>query len=131
MKFSNFKQFRETVMNYGIKNICVMNFRPSNKKKYKAVCKKRCPFYIWTSPMVTDKNTMQIKSGNLKHECTRDHNIRHVSAKWIAQNYLDQFRADPSWSVAGIIRLKAWRAKCIAKKLEIKFNTYVILSFTV
>ena len=92
------------------------------------MCKKGCLFYIWASPMVTDKNTVQIKSGNLKHECTRDHNIRHVSAKWIAHNYLDQFRADPSWSVAGIIqavkhnqevdisRLKAWRAKCIAKR---------------
>ena len=109
MKFCSFKQFRETVRNYGIKNRCIMNFRPSNKIRCKAMCKKGCPFYLWASPMVTDKNTVQIKSGDLKHECTRDHNIRHVSAKWIAHNYLDQFRTDPSWSVAcftlsGIIR---------------------------
>ncbi|XP_039136666.1 uncharacterized protein LOC120273983 isoform X2 [Dioscorea cayenensis subsp. rotundata] len=106
-----------------------MNFRPSNKKRFKAICKKGCPFYLWAAPMIKDHNTIQIKSGILKHECTRDHNVRHVSAKWVAEHYLDQFRADPGWLVAGIMqavkknqqvnitRLKAWRAKSIAKSL--------------
>lgn len=78
--------------------------------------------------MIKDKNTIQIKSGIFKHECARDHKIRHVNAKWIAHNYLEQFRADPSWSIAGIIqavktneevdisRLKAWRARGIARR---------------
>lgn len=128
MKFRSFKQFKEAVKNYGIKNRCVMNFKPNNKRRCKAFCKQGCPFYLWASPMVKDKSTVQIKSGILKHECTRDHNIRHVSAEWIAKNYLDQFWADPSWKSAGIIqavrtnqeanisRLKAWRAKCIAAR---------------
>lgn len=128
MKFSSFKQFREAVRNYGIKNRCVMNFRPNNKKRCKAYCRKGCPFYLWAAPMVTDRNTIQIKSGILKHECTRDHNVRHVSAQWIAKEYMDQFRADPSWSIPGIIqavksnqevnisRIKAWRAKAIARR---------------
>lgn len=126
MKFSSFKQFKEAVRNYGIKHRYVMNFRPSNKKRCKAICKKGCPFYLWAAPMIKDKDTIQIKSGILKHECSRDHNVRHVSAKWIAQTYMTQFRADPGWSLAGIIqavkqnqeveitRLKAWRAKSLA-----------------
>lgn len=128
MKFSSFKQFREAVRNYGIKNRVVMNFRPNNSKRCKAICKKGCPFYLWAAPMIKDRNTIQIKSGNMNHECARDHNIRHVNAKWIAFNYLDQFRADPTWSINGIIqavrsnqqvdisRLKAWRAMSIAKR---------------
>ena len=76
--------------------------------------------------MVNDGSTVQIKAGNLEHEYARDHNNRHVNAEWIAKNYLEQFRADPAWKVAGIIqvvktnqevdisRLKAYRAKCIA-----------------
>ncbi|XP_039143892.1 uncharacterized protein LOC120281002 [Dioscorea cayenensis subsp. rotundata] len=129
MKFRSFKQFREDVRNYGIKHMVVMNFKPSNSKRCKAICKKGCPFYIWAAPMIKDKNTIQIKSGIFKHECARDHKIRHVNAKWIAHNYLEQFRADPSWSIAGIIqavktneevdisRLKAWRARGIARSL--------------
>lgn len=84
MMFSNFNQFKEVVRNYGVKNRFVMNFRPSNKKRCKAIYKKGCPFYLWATPMIKDKNTIQIKSGILKHECTRDHNVKHVSAKWLA-----------------------------------------------
>lgn len=126
-KFRSFQQFREAVRNYGIKNQYVMNFRPNNKKMCNAFCKKGCPFYLWCSPMVTDKETVQIKSEILKHECTRDHHsIRHVSAKWIAKNYLEQFKAYPSWKLAGIrqtvrsneetdiSKIIAWRSKCIA-----------------
>ena len=80
MKFRSFKQFREAVRNYGIKHKDVMNFRPSNSKKCKAICKKGCPFYLWASPIVKDKNTVQIKLGYRKHECVRDHNIRHMNA---------------------------------------------------
>lgn len=81
MKFTSFKQFREVVRNYGIKHRVVMNFRPSNSKRCKAICKKGCPFYLWAAPMVKNKETIQIKSRNLKHECVRDHNIRHVNTK--------------------------------------------------
>lgn len=128
MKFRSFTQFKEAVRNYAINNRCVINFKPNNKQKCKAFCKKKCPFYLWDAPMVKDKDTIQIKSGNLKHECSRDHHIRHVNAKWIAKKYMDQFRSDPSWKINGIIqavktnqevhisKLTAWRAKSIALK---------------
>lgn len=123
MKFRSFAQFKEAVRNYGIKNRYVMNFRPNSKTRCKAFCKKGCPFYLWASPMVKDSSTIQIKSGKLQHECARDHHNRHVNAEWIAKTYLEQFRADPSWKIPGIVqavktnqqvdisRLKAYRAK--------------------
>lgn len=64
----------------------------------------------------------------MKHECSRDHNIRHVNAQCIAEHYLEQFRGDPSWKIAGIIqadktnhevditKLKARRAKNIVAR---------------
>ncbi|XP_039130869.1 uncharacterized protein LOC120267252 [Dioscorea cayenensis subsp. rotundata] len=126
MKFRDFKQFKEAVKNYGVKNRYVMNFRPNTKTRCKAYCSKGCPFYLWASPMVRDGATVQIKSGVLKHECGKEHKNRHASAKWIAKTYMEQFRADPSWKLAGIIqavktnqqveitRLTAYRAKNIA-----------------
>ena len=97
MKFMNFKQFKEAVKNYGIKNRYVMNFKPNSKKRCKAFCKRGCTFYLWASPMVKHGSTDQIKSRNLKHECTKDHSNRYVNADWIARTYLEQFRADPAW----------------------------------
>ena len=77
INFKSFKQFKEAARNYGIKGRCVMNFKPNNNKKCKDFCKRDCPWYLWASPMFKDKTIVQIKSRNLKHECTRDHNIRH------------------------------------------------------
>ena len=75
--------------------------------------------------MVKDGSKVQIESGNLKHECAKDHNNRYVNADWIARTYLEQFRVDLAWKISGIIqavktnqevnisRLKAYKAKCI------------------
>lgn len=46
MKFREFKQFKETVKNYGIKHRYVMNFKHNTKSKCKAYCKRGCPFYF-------------------------------------------------------------------------------------
>lgn len=128
MKLRRFTQFREATNNYGIKHRVVVNFSPSNSKRCKVICKKGCPFYLWTSPMVKDKKTIQIKSGYLRHECARTTNTRHVNAKWITKNHLEQCRANPSWSIAGIIQavknnqdvgisqLKAQKARCFSRR---------------
>ena len=105
MKFRSFKQFKDAAKNYGIKNRYVMNFKPDNKKKCRAFCKEGCPFYLWASPMVKDKDTVQIKVGILEHECARDHNNRQVNADWIARNYLKQFRADLVEKLMALYRL--------------------------
>lgn len=80
MKFGSFVQFKQGAKNYGIKNRVVMNSMPNSNVRCRAYCRKGYPFYLWASLMMKDKNTIQIKSGWLKHECTRDHKIRHVSA---------------------------------------------------
>lgn len=89
MKFRSFKQFKDAVKNYGIKNSYMMNFKPNSQKCCKAFCKKNCPFYLWASPMVKDGNIVQIKAGKLKHECAKDNNNRHFNAQWIAKTYLE------------------------------------------
>ena len=104
MKFSSFQQFKEACKNYGIRNRYVINFNPNDKKRCKAKCKKQCPFYLWAAVMSPDNPTVQIKSGVLTHTCSKDHNIRHVNSKWLSMEYLEQFRADPTWKLEGIIQ---------------------------
>lgn len=64
MKFRSFKHFKDAVKNYGIINRYVINFKPNSKKRCKVFCKRGCPLYLWE--MVTDGNTMQIKSENFR-----------------------------------------------------------------
>lgn len=37
--------------------------------------------------MGKDKNTIQTKARNLKHECGSNHDIKHVNAQRIAEQY--------------------------------------------
>ncbi|XP_039128877.1 uncharacterized protein LOC120265007 [Dioscorea cayenensis subsp. rotundata] len=144
MKFGSFNQFKEPVRSYEIKNRYEMNFNPNDKKRCRAYCMKGCPFYLWASLMIKDGSTVEIKSGNLNHECSRDHTNRHVNDKWIARVYLEQFSADPTWKIQGIIqavktnqeidisRLKAYRAKSIALRIidgDDKTQIYKLLDY--
>lgn len=79
----------EAVRNSKINNRYVMNFKPNNKKRCKAFRKKAHLFYLWDAPMVKDKSTIQIKLGILKHECIREHNVRHVNAKCAKENHME------------------------------------------
>lgn len=98
------------------------------RKKCKTICRRGCPFYLWVTPMIKDRNTIQIKIGCLNHECAIDHKNNHVNASWVAHHYLEQFRTDPSWKIYGVIqavrtnqqveisRLTAYRTKGIAMR---------------
>ena len=78
--------------------------------------------------MVKDRNTIQIKARVLEHEYARDHINRHVNAEWIEKTYLEKFKANLAWKIAGIIQaiksnqeveiniLKEYRAKCITQR---------------
>ena len=44
MKFTNFKQFRKAVRNYGIKHRIVMNFKPNNSKGVKQFARRDALF---------------------------------------------------------------------------------------
>lgn len=90
--------------------------------------------------MVGDKSTVQIKTGVFEHDCSRDHNNRHVNANWIAMNYFEQFRVNLNWAISGIVqavktnqkvnisRLKAYRAKCIAHRCVCLYSFLLLLS---
>ncbi|XP_050211836.1 uncharacterized protein LOC126661994 [Mercurialis annua] len=104
MMFSSFQQFKEACRNYVIKNRYVINFKPNNKRRCKAICKKSCPFFMWASLMSKDNSTVQIKTGILTHSCPREHSIRHVNTKWVSKEYLEQFRSDPTWKLEGIMQ---------------------------
>lgn len=60
-------------------------------------------------------------------------------AKWIAHNYIDQFRVDPVWKPTGIIQaikgnqnvdisgLKDWRDKSIVSNFFLFLSCYIVL----
>ncbi|KAK9090515.1 hypothetical protein Sjap_023692 [Stephania japonica] len=124
MNFSSFMQFKSACKNWSIKNKRQICFTTNDKTRCICVCHSdKCTFQIYASHMAQDDSSIQIESINPSHTCSKVCENYHVTSDWIAQKYLEQFRADPNWSVFGIVqrvkddlsfeisRMKAWRAK--------------------
>ena len=64
---------------------------------------------------------MQIKTLQLNHSCPKVFDNFHMDVNWLADEYLERFRAHPTWSEKGFIatvqaetsykinHTKAWR----------------------
>ena len=92
---------------------------------------EKCKFWIYACKL--NKNdekdlTFQVRTFNLKHKCARKNSNFHLTSQWLAQKYIEEFRADPTWSGTAIkdrvkkemklniSRMKAWRARDFALK---------------
>ena len=132
LKFKNFKEFKDAVRNWGIKNRYQPYFSHNDKTRCIAKCckeKKTCKFYIYAGRVSADDPTVQIKTVCLRHTCGKVWNNFHMTAKWLAKRYVNRFRANPLWNEAGLIDLiqndlrftithsKAWRTKNICMNL--------------
>ncbi|KAM3235012.1 putative protein isoform X1 [Capsicum annuum] len=93
------------------------------------ICKRDdCPFRIYASKLSQDNSIVQIKSINLTHNGGMVFDNPHMTPKYIAKRYLEFFKADPDWSINGIIAMvkqdlsytisykKAWKARDQALK---------------
>ncbi|EEF43027.1 conserved hypothetical protein [Ricinus communis] len=91
------------VRNYHIRNIWKCKFKPTTKTKCKVVCLKQYGFYMWTSNMVINKGTVQIKLGQFEHSYGKKHKNRYLTAEWIVKQYLESFKDNPTWAIEGIV----------------------------
>ncbi|XP_058005474.1 uncharacterized protein LOC110651994 [Hevea brasiliensis] len=131
MLFKNKDEFKKACRAFGIKHKFQIHFPRNEVRCIEAKCYKSCGWRIYATrrnPRDTTDLTMQIKAGKFTHTCGKDFKNFHVTAKWLAQQYLDAFRADPEWSINGLInrvkndlsftigKMKAWRARVWAIK---------------
>ncbi|KAH0632870.1 hypothetical protein KY284_035656 [Solanum tuberosum] len=122
-------EFKEVCMNWGIKHMRQLYFTTNDKQRCICKCKHfGCPFHVFASPIRKCDPTIQIKTLNINHRGPTVSDNFHVIPQWIARKYFNNFRADPTWNVSGIIAIvqkdlgytieyrKAWRAKQQALK---------------
>lgn len=129
MKFRSLGQFKEACRNWGIKNRCQLYFPTNDQARVICACKlDDCPFRVYAGVVSNVDPTAQIKSIDMAHSGGYVFQNFHMDAQWIAKRYFSTFRADPAWSLNGIIKrltddysytiskTKVWRAKRLALK---------------
>ncbi|KAK9158282.1 hypothetical protein Scep_004856 [Stephania cephalantha] len=84
MKFSSFKAFKLACRNWGIQNRRQIRFTTNDMKRCICKCQRfkssNCEFRIFASHVGKDDSTVQIKSINLTHSCTKVNKNYHVTS---------------------------------------------------
>ncbi|XP_021754555.1 uncharacterized protein LOC110719884 [Chenopodium quinoa] len=149
-KFSNASVLRRALRLHAIQNRYEFYYLHNDSKRITVQCRYRCgcefnsytcrmpactcvggvkcQFKVFASKLVKQQ-TWQIKTLNLDHSCFRVKKNKMLTAEYIAERYLEEFRSNPGWRIkeirarilndlgVDVSYYKAWLARCRAKLL--------------
>ena len=91
----------------------------NDRKRLKAKCDDDCTWYMWASYDSRTKCFM-VKKYVSEHTCTKKWKIKAFTAPFIAQKYLESFRADQDMNMRNFSRVvqKEWHMTPTRTKLQ-------------
>ncbi|XP_020087512.1 uncharacterized protein LOC109709617 [Ananas comosus] len=98
MRFQSFNELKEAIRQYSINNRFKIKFAKNDKRRVRAVCKEGCDWFIYATVMQSEP-TVQVKSYQPKHQCSKDFVNKQVTSTWLAKHYLERIKYDPSWKL--------------------------------
>lgn len=129
MLFTDVGQFREAMKNLIIRGGRKVQRKKNEQEKVSAECLGTgCEWYIYAR-VIPGEKTFKLRKFMNQYTCGRSHDVQQIDAKWIAKEYVEEFRTDRDWKVKslkasvlrdtkiGIPKYKAYRAKREAVKM--------------
>lgn len=103
MLFASSKVFRAAV-----KKQAILERRPIKQcKNYgsrvKFICEPPCEWKIYASKM-RDTDNYQIKVYKPKHTCNTTFHQKQINSRWIADEYEDEIRMNPTWPLSSFLK---------------------------
>jgi len=119
MTFESVEMLRKAVTEYGLIHIVDIKMPRNEQKRLGAVCSKgKCPWKLHAS---YDKrvHAMVIKTYSGHHNCQKKWVLKSCTSKWLADKYVESFRADQKMSISNFARVvqKEWNLTPTRSKL--------------
>ncbi|KAL2930452.1 Plasmid recombination enzyme type 3 [Bienertia sinuspersici] len=120
-RFASRLEFRAAVTKYAICQGRDLFFSVSSKNRNQRLgvkCKSGCPFTLYAS-WDNNKASFVVKSTDPEHTCHRTmENNRQLKSTWLADEFLEVFKARPHWPAAEIIETvrRAYRVLILRDK---------------
>jgi hypothetical protein len=118
MVFDTIVTLRKAIKEYSLKNRVSIRMPRNEKTRITAHCVEGCPWYLYAS---FDKRVKAIlvKTYVGKHNCQKEFNIKSCTASWLAEKYVDCFRADNKMSISSLAKMvqKEWNLTPSRSKL--------------
>ncbi|KAM0917767.1 hypothetical protein ACQ4PT_009211 [Festuca glaucescens] len=116
--FDNVEVLRKAIREYSCQSVRDLKFKVNDSDRVCVKCKGNCPWYIWASK---DNRTeqFQVKRYTAKHTCSKVWQLNAFTSNFLAEKYVEQFRADEGMSMKNFTRIiqKEWNMKPSRSKL--------------
>jgi hypothetical protein len=109
MVFDCVQTLRAAITEYSLKQRVDIKFARNEKKRFRAHCNEGCPWNLYAS-YDTRVKAFVVKTYSGSHNCQKDWNLKRCTANWLAEKYLESFRANDKMSIANFSRIvqKEW-----------------------
>ena len=117
--FQNVQLLRKAIKEYSCRNRVNLKMPTNDKMRVCAKCEEGCPWYLWAS---NDNRTKAFMVKKLvdKHTCSKKWQVKSFTDPYMAEKYLDSFRADENMSMKNFSRVvqEQWNMKPSRSKLR-------------
>jgi len=118
MIFESVELLRKAIIEYSLKHRVDIKMPRNEKKRLRAICEKGCP---WNLYALDDRRAhgMMIKTFCGEHNCHMKWVLKRRTSNWLADKYLESFRADKKMTLGNFARIvqKEWNLTPARTKL--------------
>jgi hypothetical protein len=110
---------RKAATEYSVKQRVGIWFSRNEQNRLKAHCADGCPWWLYRS-VDNRSNGMVIKTYQCTHNYLRKWVVKRCTSRWLAEKYLESFKADHKMTLANFVRIvqKEWNLTPSRSKLQ-------------
>jgi hypothetical protein len=118
MMFELAVMLRKAITEYSLKNKVEIKVPCNEPKRIRAHCDADCQWYLFAS-FDERAHGLLVKTYRGEHTCQKKWKLKRCTSKWLAEKYVDSFRADQKMSLANFARVvqKDWNLTPSRSKL--------------
>ncbi|CAO2205815.1 unnamed protein product [Urochloa humidicola] len=104
MIFSSVEVLRKAIQEYSLKHRVEIRLPRNEQTRVRAVCTIGCPWNLYASTDTRIKGLM-VKTFNGEHNCQKKWVLKNCTSNWLANKYIEHFRADQKMSLTNFARI--------------------------
>jgi hypothetical protein len=107
--FPSREKLREVIDEYTVRNRVDIKLPRNDKIRIRAHCDEGCPWNLYAS-FDSRMKSFVVKTYYGRHNCQKQWKVRKCTARWIADKYVESFRANEKMSITSLSRTiqKKW-----------------------
>lgn len=102
--FPSVESVRQAITEYSVRNRVEIKLPRNDKRRIRAHCADGCPWTLYAS-LDSRVNSFVVKTYYGRHNCQKEWVLRRCTSRWLADKYIESFRANEKMSITAFGRV--------------------------